>query len=121
MCSRSSYAGGDCAHSIEGYRFDWNACTAYARGRGVAQDRLCAVVATTDARGTRVPERTWVRRVEAFVDAKLAQADLAWYELRWREDDHGRAQAVYGPRPWSTARWTRASKLRSLLHLREVR
>ena len=108
--------GGDCAHSIEGYRFDWDACTAYARGRGVAQDPLCAVVATTDARETRVSERAWVRRVEAFVDSKLAQADLAWYERLWRADVHGRAQVVYDPRPSSTVRWTRTS--RSLLHLR---
>jgi len=85
---------GRCSKLIKGYRFDWDECTAYQRARGIGQ-RVCEVLAVTDAMGTPVKKDAWIRQVEAFVDATLAAVDVRWFTSHEAMDATGVLQPVY--------------------------
>ena len=85
---------GRCSKLIEGYRFDWDECTAYQAARGNGQ-RVCEILAVTDALGAPVKKEAWVKRAEAFVDATLAAVDVRWFTPHEAADAFGVLQPVY--------------------------
>ena len=54
---------------------------AYQQHRGLGQ-LLCDVLAVTTPEGGAVERSLWLERVASFVDRKLGEAALEWYQQR---------------------------------------
>jgi hypothetical protein len=87
---------------------------------------ICNVLAVTDEVGNEVPRTVWLERVAVFVDEKLIQADLAWFDLIQAPTNpltggkEGEKVEVYeGKDTNQLSVWSRTVKETSLLSLRK--